>query len=36
MLNGKGTVVLLIVGLKQMNSINGWIFSKAEHFRNKC
>ena len=30
MLNGKATIILLIVGLKKIPSINAWIFPKPK------
>ena len=36
MLNGKNTVIRLIVGLIKIHSINEWIFSKTKIFISKC
>ena len=36
MLNGKATIILLIVGLIKSHRINEGIFSKTEFFRRQC
>ena len=36
MLNGKNTIIRLIVGLIKIHSINEWIFFKTKIFMSKC